>query len=199
MPNQNQESLNRWASRFNDHRERLLLLATRNLNPVLIKRFSPEDIVQDVFLKACSRMDYFENNQDIPVYIKLRTILLQTIVDIERKHLQSSKRDAYKERTIEEPNEDQVSAQVDWDMFADSLTSPLSKLARDERDALLDRILKSLSDNDRQILTLRHFDGLSNVECAQALEIEPKTASIRYVRALQRLKNKLADLSEFYP
>ena len=144
-------------------------------------------------------MDYFENNQDIPVYIKLRTILLQTIVDIERKHLQSSKRDAYKERTIEEPNEDQVSAQVDWDMFADSLTSPLSKLARDERDALLDRILESLSDNDRQILTLRHFDGLSNVECAQALEIEPKTASIRYVRALQRLKNKLADLSEFYP
>lgn len=41
--------------------------------------------------------------------------------------------------------------------------------------------------NARVILTLRHFDGLSNSDCAAALGIEPKAASIRHVRAVARL------------
>ena len=36
-------------------------------------------------------------------------------------------------------------------------------------------------------------------ECARLLEIEPKAASIRYVRALQRLREKLAEYTEFKP
>ena len=46
---------------------------------------------------------------------------------------------------------------------------------------------------------MRHFDGLGNAECAQLLGIEPKAASIRYVRALERLRQKLAEYTEFRP
>ncbi|MDO5582120.1 MAG: sigma-70 family RNA polymerase sigma factor [Planctomycetia bacterium] len=185
------------ADLFVRYRERLLALAARNLNPILSKRFSPEDVVQDTLLAACHRTDYFENNPEIPVYIKLRTLLLQTVADYERKHLQAQKRDAYKERGGEQNSACQSAAEINWNLFADSVTSPLSKMVRSERYALLRSILETLSETDRQILTLRHFDGFSNTECAQVLNIEPKAASIRYVRALQRLKIILAELTEF--
>ncbi len=51
--------------------------------------------------------------------------------------------------------------------------------------------------NARAILVLRHFDGLSNSDCAAALGIEPKAASIRHVRALERLQKTLETMSCF--
>ena len=38
---------------------------------------------------------------------------------------------------------------------------------------------------------------MGNSECATALGIDPKAASIRYVRALERLQQKLMELSCF--
>ena len=51
--------------------------------------------------------------------------------------------------------------------------------------------MRELPDTDREILELRHFEDLSNTECAAALGIEPKAASIRYIRALKRMKELL--------
>ena len=68
-----------------------------------------------------------------------------------------------------------------------------------DRYALLQKALGSLSENDRQILELRHFDGMSNSECAEVLHIDPKAASIRHVRALQRLQKQLTEFTEFRP
>ena len=48
--------------------------------------------------------------------------------------------------------------------------------------------MRELSDTDREILELRHFEELSNTECAAALGIEVKAASIRYIRSLKRMK-----------
>ena len=50
---------------------------------------------------------------------------------------------------------------------------------------------------DREVLALRHFEELTNKEVAQVLEVEEKTASIRYVRALRRLKDLLIKLPDF--
>ena len=80
---------------------------------------------------------------------------------------------------------------------AADITSPLSRVDRDERHALLRAAVAALPENDRAIIVLRHFDGMGNAECAAALGIEPKAASIRYVRALERLQQKLMELSCF--
>jgi RNA polymerase sigma-70 factor (ECF subfamily) len=66
-----------------------------------------------------------------------------------------------------------------------------------DRSDLLQKAIASLSETDRQILEMRHFDDMSNQECAEALKIEPKAASIRYVRALQRLQKLLLEYSDF--
>ena len=185
-------------SPFGEHRDRLLNLARRNLNPVLAKRVSPEDVVQETLSAACRRMDFLRNRPEIPLYYKLRTILFQTLTSLERKHLQSGKRDAYKEREIDE-GVSTTSPALNWDMFADTVTGPLTRIAREDRYELLRKALESLSEHDRAILELRHFDGMTNSECAEALQLTQKNASIRYVRALERLRKLLMEYTEFQP
>ena len=190
------EKLNIWAERFMEYREQLLALARRNLNPVLSRRVTPEDVVQDTLSSACSKIDFFENRPDLPVYMKLRTLLFQTVTALERKHLQAQKRDAYKDLEVAD-GDDTIPARANWNQFA--ATGPLTRVVRIDRYALLKQAIAELPENDRAILEMRHFDGLGNAECAQLLKIEPKAASIRYVRALQRLRLKLAEYTEFRP
>lgn len=188
------------AAAFAEHRGRLLHLAAKNLNPVLARRVSPEDIVGTAFEEAAKRLGYFAAHPEVPVYFKLRTILLQTLANCERRNLQAQKRDAYKEaEPPPAPQDPDAESAADWDSLAASVTSPRSVVARDDRYALLRRTVAALAEADRQILTLRNFDGLSNLDCAAALGIEPKAASVRYVRALQRLQARLIELSEFRP
>ena len=190
--------MDNWAEQFLEYRERLLALARRNLDPVLARRVTPEDVVQDALSSACAKIDFFENRPDVPVYCKLRTILFQTITSLERKHLQSGKRDAYKEREVDD-GATTASPALNWDMFADTVTGPLTRIAREDRYELLRKALESLPEHDRVILELRHFDGMTNSECAEALQLTQKNASIRYVRALERLRKLLMEYTEFQP
>ena len=186
------------AEAFAEHRARLLALVGKRLNPILQKRLSHEDVMQEVYLAAAKRLPYFAQNEDVPVYFKLRTILLQTLADIERKNLQAAGRDAYKEADVrDDVTSTAAPGAVNWGQFAADVTSPLSRVDRNERHALLRAAVASLPENDHAIIVLRHFDGMGNSECAAALGIEPKAASIRYVRALERLQQKLMEVSCF--
>lgn len=198
MAPQDTEESNPIDPALTEHRARLISLARLNLNPVLARRISPEDVVQETFVAACRKTDFMQNRPDVPVYCKLRTILLQTITDLERKHLRSPKRDAYRELEIDGDG-DVSSPGLNWNMFADTVTGPLTQLARQDRYELLRKTMESLPEHDREILELRHFDGMSNAECAEALHLTQKAASIRYVRALEHLKKQLIELTEFRP
>ena len=184
------------AAAFADNRQRLLALAEKRLNPILLKRLSVEDVLSEAYANAAKRLGYFAAHDDVPVYYKLRTILLQTLADIERRNLKAGARDAYRE--VESPKSKvQNKESSPFDNIPADITSPASRVDRDERHALLRGAIAALSENDRAIIELRHFDGMGNSECAAALGIEPKAASIRYVRALERLQQKLMELSCF--
>ena len=51
-----------------------------------------------------------------------------------------------------------------------------------------------MNEIDREVLALRHFEELTNQEVAFELGISIKAASIRYVRALQRLREILSEV-----
>ena len=194
----NEFTSQRLAEAFAEHRARLLALVEKRLNPILLKRLTHEDVMQDVYFAAAKRLEFFAQNEDVPVYFKLRTILLQTLADIERKNLQAAGRDAYKEADVRDDATSTATPGVlNWGQFAADVTSPLSRVDRNERHALLRAAVAALPENDRAIIVLRHFDGMGNSECAAALGIEPKAASIRYVRALERLQQKLMEVSCF--
>jgi len=183
------------AAAFAENRQRLFALAQKRLNPILLKRMGVEDVLSETYVNAAKRLDYFAAHDDVPVYYKLRTMLLQTLADIERRHLKAQGRDAYKELGEDHGGESQNASP--FDVLPADITSPVSRVDRDERHALLRRALAAMPENDRAILVMRHFDGMGNSECAVALGIAEKAASIRYVRALERLQKKLVEVSCF--
>ena len=191
------------AAAFAENRQRLASLAKKRLNPILLKRLSVDDVLSEAYANAAKRLGYFAAHDDVPVYYKLRTILLQTLSDIERRNLKAQGRDAYKELRVEsgECKIDGGDCASGDDICVGGLpadiTSPASRVDRDERHAILRRALAAMPENDRAILVMRHFDGMGNSECAAALGLTEKAASIRYVRALERLQQKLVEVSCF--
>ena len=191
------------AAAFAENRQRLFALAEKRLNPILLKRMSAEDVLSETYVHAAKRLDYFSAHDDVPIYYKLRTILIQTIADIERHHLKAQGRDAYKELRVEsgglsvEGEETKPEGGVCVGELPADITSPVSRVDRDERHAILRRALAAMPESDRAILVLRHFDGMGNAECAASLGLTEKAASIRYVRALERLQKKLVEVSCF--
>jgi RNA polymerase sigma-70 factor (ECF subfamily) len=67
-------------------------------------------------------------------------------------------------------------------------------VARAEVKVRLHEALNGMEAIDREVLALRHFEQLTNTEAAQVLGIEERAAAKRYVRALKRLKDILADM-----
>jgi RNA polymerase sigma-70 factor (ECF subfamily) len=82
-------------------------------------------------------------------------------------------------------------------------TSASQIAMRVERAMRLQEALDRMDPTDREVLTLRNFEQLSNVECARVLGLTEAAATKRYIRALKRLKQILAALpggmSEFRP
>lgn len=184
MPEESQTPDHLWlAALWQEHRDRLLRLLALRMPAVLQRRLGAEDLLQEAYLACGKRIDFLQENPEVPVYAKLRKIALQTLADAERYHLAAGKRDAMKEASTESDNTMDA-----WAHFADTISSPRTHLERLERQAMARRVLQELSETDREILELRHFEELGNAECAAVLGIEQKAASIRYVRALKRFQ-----------
>ena len=54
--------------------------------------------------------------------------------------------------------------------------------------------MADLSVEDREVVLLRTFEGLSNIEAAEVLGLRPDAASKRFARALIRLRRTFAAL-----
>ena len=59
----------------------------------------------------------------------------------------------------------------------------------------LHAILDGMDPIDREVLALRHFEELTNAETATALGLSVSAASKRYIRAVERLRTILVELS----
>ena len=172
------------AELWQEYRDRLLRLLMLRMPSVLQRRLSVDDLLQETYMACGRRVDFLKAEPDVPMYVKLRRIALQTLTDVERHHLAAAKRDVMKEMS---PEDDLAVADARAH-FADTISSPRTHLERLERQAMARRVLAQLSVHDREILELRHFEEMGNAECAAVLGIEQKAASIRYVRALKRFR-----------
>jgi len=72
-----------------------------------------------------------------------------------------------------------------------SILAPVSEIPAEDRLAL-ERALLELSSAEREIVTLKHLDGLSYEEIAERLEIPKGTVMSRLFNARKHLREKLA-------
>jgi RNA polymerase sigma-70 factor (ECF subfamily) len=78
------------------------------------------------------------------------------------------------------------------------MTSPSQAAVKAEMTQQLEEALETMDPIDQEVLALRHFEELTNSEVAESLGIQQKAASIRYVRAVARLKDVLKRIPGFF-
>src|SRR4051812_38678087 len=182
-----------WGALLNEHGERLLRMVAFRLDPRLRGRVDAADVVQEAYLAASDlRAEYFRLPA-APVFLWLRGIVSNKLLEVHRHHLGTEMRDAGREAARGSPAGERDAASVALvDRPTGGGAGPGTAVGRAEVAARLRRALDGMEPTDREVLALRHFEQLSNGEAAAVLAIQPKAAAKRYVRALKRLKDVLA-------
>src|SRR5436309_12294573 len=115
-------------------------------------------------------------------------------MDLHRQHLGAKMRDAGQEVSLYRGALPQASSASLAAQLLGRLTSASRAAIRAETQIRVQEALNRMDALDREVLTLRHFEMLSNVETAAVLGIKKSAASNRYIRALRRMKDIMAGL-----
>jgi RNA polymerase sigma-70 factor (ECF subfamily) len=185
------------AAEFGRYRNRLWKMVSFRLDPRVAGRVEPDDVLQEAWIAAVQRVPHFLEHETLTMFVWLRLIVGQTIIDIHRHHLGTQMRDAYREVSFNNAALAQsTSASIAARLLA-SVSSPSQAAMRSELAGQLRTALEAMDPIDREVLALRHFEELTNSEVAEVLDIQQKAASIRYVRAVKRLGKILEQWPEF--
>lgn len=186
------------ADLFARNRARLGRMVEFRLDTRLRGRVSTSDVLQEAYLDALQRLPHYQASPDVPFFVWARAVTLQRLVDVHRRHLLAQARAASREVPIGPVGGAEASSERMAELMGDA-TSPSLAAQRGELVVQVREALDLLEPLDREVLALRHFEELSNLEAASALGIQPAAASKRYVRALERLRVVMEALSGFGP
>ena len=165
------------ATLFSISWERLHRMVHFRLDQRLRGRVDPDDILQEAYLAARQRIDTFAAHKTSSVFVWLRLIVGQTMIDVHRRHVGSKMRDAGQEKPLHQFASPMASSVSMSAHLLGGLTSPSQAAMKAEVAARLDEILAEMEPMDREILVLRHFEELTNKEVSELLEIQRSTAS----------------------
>jgi RNA polymerase sigma-70 factor (ECF subfamily) len=185
------------AQVFAHYRDRLRQMVQLRLDRRLQGRLDPSDVLQEAYLDFARRLPDYARSPDMPFYLWLRFLTGQRLVDLHRQHLGAKMRNAAHEVSLYRGALPQASSVSLAAQLLGRLTSASRAAMRAETQVRVQEALNSLDPVDREVLTLRHFEQLSNDEAAAVLQISKSAASNRYVRALKRLKDLLAAIPGF--
>ena len=171
------------------HRGRLKRMVAVRLDPRLPARVDPSDVVQEALAEAAGRLDGYLRDRPLPFYPWLRAIAQQRLLDLRRRHVQAGR------RSIEREEErlglsDRSALELAERLFARP-SSPSARARRQELQEKVRAALAGLREADREVLVLRHLEGLPAREIAAVLGISEGAVHTRHVRALQRLRARL--------
>jgi RNA polymerase sigma-70 factor (ECF subfamily) len=182
---------------FARYRDRLRQMVRLRLDRRLQGRLDPSDVLQEAYLDFARRLPEYAREPALPFYLWLRLLTGQRLIDLHRMHLGAKMRDAGQEVSLYRGALPQASSASLAAQLLGRLTSASRAAMRAETQIRVQEALNRMDDLDREVLTLRHFEMLSNDETATVLGIKKSAASNRYIRALKRLKELLAMLPGF--
>ncbi len=160
----------------------------RRAGPELLQRAETDDFVQEAMVQAlqyCPRFLISDREQ-------FRGLLARITENILRDHAVSRRRlrrDAERERPV--PSDSLL--QLDPPAGSE-VTRPSEAAQRNDDKAWIRLGLELLPRDDRQVVRLREWDGLSFAEVGDALGIDADAARMRFQRTLPRLARLVMDL-----
>ncbi len=178
------------------HRQPVRRLVQMRLDRRVQQRVDVSDVVQDVMVEASKRLRQYLESPDMAFHLWLRQIAWDHIIDTYRRHRVSAKRSMDREQPMAAnagPNHSTVELAI---QLCDPGITPAAAATQQEIARRVEDAITQLADQDREIITMRHFEHLSNLEIAAALDLNPPAASMRYLRAIRRLRQLLDEQYE---
>jgi RNA polymerase sigma-70 factor, ECF subfamily len=162
----------------------LTLLAERELPVVLRGRIDPSDIVQQTLLQAWRAERDFQGTTHAERLAWLRAILKNAVRQNQRQFA-AKKRGARREcNEADRVAESQNLA----DLAIEPAASPSGQLIAAEETLALAEALQRLPEDQRRVIELRHFEGMSHQQIAQLMQRSPAAIRMLWVRALRNLR-----------
>ena len=166
------------------HRDAVRAAVTLRMDHHLRARVDESDIVQEASLIVSQRIADFLVRRPMTFRLWFRQTAIECLLQARRKHVVSDRRAVGREVSI-----DDHSAIV----LAERLLgrpSPSNAALAQERAGQVRAAIEELSEDDRDIILLRSFEGLSNADAATVLDLHPDASSKRFARALLRLRDR---------
>jgi RNA polymerase sigma factor (sigma-70 family) len=166
----------------------LVAQATYRLGPKLRQFYDPEDLVNDVWaitLRKLSELNELEG-RITPVLLRfMTTTITYRTNDLVKKHA------AEDARRRHHPDLDVTDRGDTVETVADTVARAETAAERAERRDIVTQALEELDSIDREVLLLRGIEQNSNASVALVLGLSPNAVSMRYGRALERLRARL--------
>ncbi|MCA9260307.1 MAG: sigma-70 family RNA polymerase sigma factor [Planctomycetales bacterium] len=178
---------------LDEHRAAVRRLIDLRMDQVLKRRVDASDIVQEVMIEANRRLNQYLENPAMPFHLWIRQMAKDRLIDAHRRHRQSARRSIDREQPLRAAASSSDQSSLDLAaQLSDQQLTPAAAAAWHELQQRFEAACGELDARDQEIVFMRHFEHLSNSEAAQALDLSPQAASMRYLRAMRRLRELLS-------
>ena len=151
----------------NRHANRFYRIAFRFLN----NRDNSEDVVQDAFLKLWNNTGIWKSDFDAKFTTWFSRIVINLCLDLKKKN--------------------KSSIELDDMEIAGGDESPDETVMKRQNTEILNKCFEELPDRQQTAINLCFYEGFSNREAAEIMEINIKALESLLVRAKSSLRNKL--------
>lgn len=184
------ESLGELLDRYRNY---LKLLASSRIPHWVQGRAGSSDLVQEVCVQAHQSFGQFRGSSEGEFLAWLRTVLASRLNRLLEQHVGAEKRDVRREINLQDIANTLGRSSVRLEEFLiDKTPSPSSEIQRGELLVAMSNLLTELPEDYRQVILLRHIDGLSFTVVAERLQRSPGAARMLWFRAMDRLRELLS-------
>lgn len=169
-------------------RQYLLLTVDGDLGSDLTSKLGSSDIVQDTMFEACRDFASFRGSSEFEYRAWIKRLLERNLLDAAKRYRHAGSRCIDREVTFDDGS-------IPASRNANDKTAS-SILCRNETDEELFRAIARLPEKQRQIIELRHRDGLSHAEIATVMNMTEAAVRKSWSRSVQMLTQELSTQDE---
>ncbi|MEM9352258.1 MAG: sigma-70 family RNA polymerase sigma factor [Planctomycetota bacterium] len=174
------------------HRDAVRRMIDLRMDQVLKRRVDASDIVQEVMIEANRRLTDYLADPVMPFHLWLRQMAKDRLIDAHRRHRQTARRSMDREQPLAAASNSASGLDL-LGQIRDQELTPAAAATWRELQRRFSEACEQLEPKDQEIVLMRHFEHLTNSEAADALELTPQAASMRYLRAMRRLREFMDD------
>ena len=175
------------------HQNSLHQMVRLRLDKQIQRRVDVSDVVQDVLVEASRRLKTYLEAPVIPFHLWLRQIAKDRMIDAYRRHRGSAKRSVDREQQMNVPRHSEDSSLDFLRLLADGSSNPEDDAIRNEMAIKVQASIALLPQRDAEVINMRHYQNFTNQEIGNLLDLSEAAASMRYLRAIRRLREIMVE------